>query len=369
MSIIIKEFTEEWQDSVKAFNQRLFSRNISFRFPETPSFHKNLSEEKQYPPEEYYLAIDDSNTVRGGYILQEHNFYIDGDLYNIGFIKLPLSEGIINKTYNMVGLSFIKHALKKRKFVYALGMGWPYGPLGKLLYALRWNIVIIPFYFYIIHPYVFLKNICILRKSYLKRIICDILALSGIGWLAVKMYEYIRMAFAFSMKSGEASKIEYFGDWIDSISNEAKRNYRFSALRDSTTLNYLYKTDNKEFLHICVKYKEKLVGLATLLDMSYARKDYFGNMRVLCLIYCHSLPGKESVLINSIKKYSRIMGFDILITNCSYYIYQSALRRQGFLSGPSNVAFAASPELAELFKIKNITLRDMHIMRGDGDGR
>jgi hypothetical protein len=59
---------------------------------------------------------------------------------------------------------------------------------------------------------------------------------------------------------------------------------------------------------------------------------------------------------------------DLIVTNQAHSAWQAALRDEGFLSGPTNFLFAASPQLAQLLAPFETAQNEFHINRGDGDG-
>jgi hypothetical protein len=61
-------------------------------------------------------------------------------------------------------------------------------------------------------------------------------------------------------------------------------------------------------------------------------------------------------------------GVDLMVSNQSHAAWCDGMRRAGFLGGPSNVIFAASPELAALLRQENTQNQELHFNRGDGDG-
>jgi hypothetical protein len=371
MPIKIIEFTEQYEAEVNKFNERLSCNEITFSFPSIAKTNHSGDgdlHEKKYPTENFYLAIDEAGKVRGGYVFQEHPFVVNGVNQILGFMKLPLSEGIINKAYNMVGIMLVKHALNMNPYVYALGMGGIQGPFAKLLKAMGWQITIIPFYFSIINPVNFLKNINSLRTTRSRSKILDLIALSGLGWLVHSLSEFILSLKSIHIKKADYVMIQRFGDWVDEIWNSMSSVYPFISMRDAATLNNIYKSDSSRFQHMQITQSGTVIGWSTLLDMAKTDSPYFGNMRVICIINCHCIVGNEAALVHALKKRCRSSGHDLVVGNFSNHNYMQALKSCGFLPGPSNMAMAMSPELSKLCKDSGIEPYMMHITRGDGDG-
>ena len=182
VTIRIVPYEERHIVAVSEFNNRLKVKNVAFQFPERPI-------PKWLPPkpnrdiyQEYFVAVDENRDVRGGYILKHQQFLVNGNVVSIGDYQLPLSEGIIDQKYNMIGLRLITDALNRQPLMYALGMGGQHQPLPKFLKAMRWMLNEVPFYFKIEHPFRFLRNIQVLRTKLWRRLALDAAALSGVGW-------------------------------------------------------------------------------------------------------------------------------------------------------------------------------------------
>jgi hypothetical protein len=60
-------------------------------------------------------------------------------------------------------------------------------------------------------------------------------------------------------------------------------------------------------------------------------------------------------------------GVDLVISNQSHPEWGVALRRTGFLEGPSHCVFAAAGRLAEEIRALDPDARELHLNRGDGD--
>ena len=94
----------------------------------------------------------------------------------------------------------------------------------------------------------------------------------------------------------------------------------------------------------------------------------FGNMRLGSIVDCLSLQEHAQTVILSITEYLENNGVDLIVSNQSNDCWCSALKKTGFIKGPSNFIFAASKLLSDKLT-DNINLKDhIHLTRGDGDG-
>ena len=127
-------------------------------------------------------------------------FKVNNDLVQLGYYYNPVTAGLFNKKYNICGILLLNDANKKKSDLFSLGMGGYSEPLPKLLKGMKWKLEKIPFFFKVVHPYIFLKNIKYFRNTKLKSIFIDFLAISGLGWLGIKFITLFHYIFNFPKK-------------------------------------------------------------------------------------------------------------------------------------------------------------------------
>jgi len=369
MTYKIQLYTEEMEPEVKAFNNRLKEGNASFCFPERyVSDRWPRIDDGRRIFEDYYLVIENNGKVRGGYILKSQDFIFDGKVKSIGNIQLPLSEGAVNKAYNILGIKIVNDALDKKPLLFALGMGGVNKPFPRLLKSLGWNLVAIPFYFKIFNPKIFFRNIKILRKSMIRNLLFDLIAFSGLGWICLKCLNLLKKRIKINEKVTYYEEVQEFGEWVDELWQKADDNLLFCAVRNKKTLNILYPNDNLKFIRLKITIENEIAGWVLLLVTSMSDHHYFGNMRVGSIIDCLSINNKAADVFAVTEKYFKRNNVDLIISNQSHSEYQSAFIENGFLKGPSNLIFATSRQLTKALGLNDGTLVNVHINRGDGDG-
>src|SRR6202161_1612429 len=198
MPIVIQPYRAEHEAAVQEFNLRLKAAGadpdlVFFRSAQPPWLpHAEGSELYQ----EFFVALDDG-VVRGGYALKQQNFsFADGSVRRVAYYHHPLSEGIVNKSYAVVGSLLLKHAMNRSPLLYCLGMGGYDRPLPKMLVRLGWAHCLVPFYFRVVNPGRFLRNMHTLRSSPLRKIAMDLAAYSGAGWAGSKLFQAYRAMLA-----------------------------------------------------------------------------------------------------------------------------------------------------------------------------
>lgn len=369
MGIKIIPYSENIIESVIDFNQRLAECGSIFKLPETniPRWLPKIDDRKIY--QENFLAIENDSIVRGGYTLKHQEFSFEGKIISIGVARAPLSEGIINNKYNLVALQLLTDALKKQPLLYGLGLGSEEEPINKIYRTLGWPIIPVPFYFKVNNPSNFLKGISFLRRTWYHKLIFDILAVSGIGSIVIKLIQYLFRKVEKNENLLSIEIVEDFSYWADRLWENCKEKFTMIGVRDSNVLNILYPKDDDRFIRLKVSFKDAAIGWVVILNTQMSNHKQFGDMRVGSIIDCLALPHNASKVLSSATKYLEKADVDLIISNQTHHSWCSALKNSGFINGLSNFNFTASKELIKLLNHpKEIMISNMHLNRGDCDG-
>jgi hypothetical protein len=350
MSFQILPFTAESIPAVQDFNRRLAAAAIApgQHFPETP--------EPGWLPAMQLFVAKDEDSVHGGYILRHQIFSVAGETVAAAHYRLPLSEGLIDRSYATLGLSMVRDALTRQPRLYALGMGGMDKPLPQMLKRLGWPVHPVPFYFKIVHPARFLRHIRPLRNTPLHRLAFDVTAFTGAGWLGMKLTGLARRipAAPFDLEPS-------FSPWADNVWDRARSDYALLAVRDAATLDQLYPPSDPRFLRL-----RAAGGWAVLLDTQMHDHKQFGNMRVGTIVDCLAPPASAPAIIRAAASLLEQRGVDLVVSNQLHAAWARALRHTGFREAPTNYLFALSPAFAQ--SAAGASPDQFHINRGDGDG-
>jgi hypothetical protein len=360
----LQRFTADLVPAVAGFNARLLKGGADrdLVFPETPEPESRVGN----PPskgrlEERFLLLD-GGLVHGAFILQHQDFWLGTEAVPVAHLRLPLSEGIVDRKFAGVGMQLVRHALRQQPLLFALGMGGRQRALPKLLEAMQWRLWDVPFYFSVNRPARFLRGIRALRTSALRRLALDVAAFSGIGWAATRLWDVARGKSA--PYGGSAETVSSFAHWADEVWEHCKRSYSALAVRDSPVLNALYPGGAGRFHCRMVRRNGRPDGWFVALDTAVAEHKQFGNLRVGTIVDALARPQDAPMVIQAAADFLRARGVDLLISNQMHPSWGAALRGAGFIVAPSNFALAVSPELAQYCGDG----RGIHVNRGDGDG-
>lgn len=335
--ISFEPYTPEWKVALAAFNSRIAP--TGFEFP--TEFAGEAT-----------LAVEDGREVRGAYILRRQSFLLGGEQAAVAHYRLPLSEGTINRSYAMLGVQLLRHALQRQPMLYALGMGGMDRPLPTMLRAAGWSLQLVPFYFKVVHAQAFLRHIRPLRKTASRRLALDALAFSGAGWAALRLLQPRASA------AGTAKATSLFGGEEDRLWEACREGYPALAWRDSATLNGWYGEERFHRLRVGKS------GWVVVLDTQMKDDSYFGDLRLGTIVDGLALPGRTGEVVREATAFLEQRGVDLIVSNQSHRSWVEALEAARFRPGPSNFAFAASKALAA--RIGDWKL--LHMNRGDGDG-
>lgn len=368
MPIVIQPYREQHEPAVQEFNHRLRAGEsdpdlVFFRYA-IPRWLPKTDGSTVY--NEYFLALD-NGAVRGGYALKHQDFYFaDGSIRSVGYYHHPLSEGIVNKSYAAVGALLLRDAMQRAPLLYCLGMGGYDRPLPRMLVKLGWSHCAVPFYFKIVHPYRFLREMQALRTSVLRRVLMDGAALSGAGWVAMKAVTAVKGLRVAKDRPFAAQNAEQFSEWVNPLWQQSKHLCAMTAVRDKEVLSVLFPPENSNFIRIRVSRDGADVGWAVVGER---RKDAkYGSMKVGSVVDCWAAPEHAIAVVRAAVQALEQRGMDLIVSNQSHMVWRRAFEAAGFYQAESNFIFAASKKLSELLRPFEENQSRIHFTRADGDG-
>ena len=365
MRIDVVPYTREHEEGVRQFNARL--GDFPFEFPASSESEWLPRQKSDRVYEELSLAVDEALQVRGAYILKHQEFVLSGRVRSIADYYRPISEAVIDPAYNPVGLKLLGDAARKQPRLFALGMGSTEEPLPRMLAALGWRIVPVPFFFRVVHAGAFLRNVAALRSTRLRRVAFDLAAASGLGGLGVRLSRLVRPGRRVP-RSVTCEQVGEFSRWADDVWQACKDQYALVAVRDRDVLNALYPAEQSRFVRLRVARAGRPIGWAVLLVTQMCGHKHFGDMTVGTLVDCLAEPGDAADVAAAARDVLARRGADVMVSNQAHGAWCAALRASGFLGGPSNFLFAASPELAAELQPFDEKRCSFHLNRGDGEG-
>jgi hypothetical protein len=364
MAVRIVPYTDRESAAARAFNQRMRAAHAAsdFLLPESPPL--DGAGEDRAIRAVYYLAMED-DVVRGGLVLGDYPATLGGAAITATVCIAPLSEGIIDPKYSMLGMQFVKFLKKHTQYGFATGMGDPANPYPRLLKASGWTILKVPFFFRVCRAGRFLSELGILNSTPARRIVARAASWSGLGALgiwAVQDRAWLPPASGLSIKA-----VDDWGPWVDEIWDEVRGLCSFSIARDFRTLRDLYPPEQR-LIRYSILRDGRPIGWAAAYDTAMHGSKFFGNMRVATILDCVARPADVAGSVIAVSRELKRRGVDLIISNQIHGEWQNAFRRAGFLPGPSNYCLGLSPSVAESVRA-GLGEAAIYLTRGDGDGR
>jgi hypothetical protein len=368
MALVIEPYREHHEGAVREFNQRLIAAgadpNLVFFERAAPQWLPKSHEARLYS--EYFVAVSDG-IVRGGYALKHQDFHFgDGSVCSVAYYHHPISEGIIDKSYAVVGGLLLRDAITRAPMLYCLGMGGYERPLPKMLMQLGWSHCAVPFYFRVLNPSRFLRQMNALRTHAPLRLLMNLGAFTGLGWAALKSHNAVKRWLVPRVEPYESHRVEGFSGWADEIWQRGKNQCAFTAVRDSHVLDLLYPTEDRHLTKLQVTRDGQTIGWAVIGER---RKDSkFGDMRVGSIVDCWATPEAVLPVVQSATDALAQTGVDLIVSNQAHEMWRTAFRDCGYLRGESNFIFAAGKELTQKLEPFARNQGRFHLTRADGDG-
>ena len=363
----IVPFAPEHVPAVQAFNRRLATAGAPWRFPET-SVPDWLPRREGIPVWQEYFLLVEQGVVRGAHALKRQGAALWGEGRRVVSFYWPLSEGAIDPAYKLVGTRLLRAAVASEPLLFVLGPGGGAVPAAALARLFGWRIVPVAFYFKVLRPVRFLRRLRYLRDRAAVARLLDLAAVTGVGWLALKLAQLACSSMARPDPAVRAHLVERFGAWSDAVWAASAPSYSFVGLRDAATLNATYPPHRNSFARLRVARGDTTIGWAVVEDVQLPTSKHFGDMHVGTIVDGLAPPEHAGAVIRASADVLARRGMDLLISNQSHPTWRRALVTAGFLRGPSSWRFAAAPALARLITAADPRGRSLHVNRGDGDG-
>jgi hypothetical protein len=313
---------------------------------------------------EFFLAVD-GETVRGGYALQHRTASFRGEVRPIGSWYQPISEGSVDPKHALVAIQLLRDALRRAPLCFGLGLEGPGSQLSKLAATLRCELRLIPFFVRIENGRRFAREARDLRKRRAVARLLDAAAATGAAALGAGL---LKLALRTRLARGTTvEEVAEFGPWADEVWLRCRARYSFVEVRDAATLKRLYP-ERQRFRCLRLVRGNTTIGWAVLDSKRMSDDAKFGDLHVGRIADCFAAPEDADAVVRAAADALVSAGVDVMLSNQSHPAWCAALRKNAFLSAPSNFVFAPSPELGKAIRAIDPEGRDVHLNRGDDAG-
>jgi hypothetical protein len=370
MGIEVVAYTPDRVEAVLAFNKRMRDGGTRWGWYEQHEDGWLPRRDGIRVWREHYLALEDGTEVRGAYALKPQEWHIHGKPVLVTDWQGPVSEGLLSRKYNTLGLRLIRDMLKRYPLLYSWGHGGDEASMLQMLRSLKWLIHPTPFCLRVLRPARFLRLNRYLRDSAGRRLGQDLLAYSGAGWLGFKLLHG-----ALSLRGGgagapcETEVVEDFGDWADALWERCSPAYSAIGLRDATTMNALLPPGSwPACFRLRIRREGRDLGWVAVMDNALHDDARFGDLRVGSVIDCLAHPDDAPAIIGAAHRFLAARGVDLIASNQSHPRWAAAFEANGYLLLPGRRYFAASPELQKALAPFDETQQGLHLTNLDGHG-
>jgi len=293
---------------------------------------------------------------------------VGGAVRECGFLRVPISEGIINPAYMMVAMILMRDILQRYPLVFCLGMGGLRQPVAQWVQSLNWPRAIVPLYFKVLRPYRFLRMLRYLRRKPWLALLADMAACTGAGYAAIRLAQMRPWRPAADLSPTDVEVLPAFDQGADELWESCAASYAMVGLRTHDTLNTLYPAAATNFCRLQVRSGGRMCGWVVTVVRQDAENPLFGNLRVGIIADCLAAPADAKLVLAHATRLLQSADPDLIISHQAHETWGAALRELGYLSGPSVHDLALSPELARLLQPFDSRIRQAHLTRGDGEG-
>jgi hypothetical protein len=165
---------------------------------------------------------------------------------------------------------------------------------------------------------------------------------------------------------GDASGDAAAQRWADEVWERCRGSYSFVERRDVETLARIYPVERPRFDRLRISRAGQSIGWAVLQRAQMTGDRMYGSLHVGRITDCLAAPEDAGIVISAATDYLVAHGVDLMLTNQFHTAWCAALRRNAFLSIPSNLR-APTARLAEHPRDRPGDARRTS-ERGDGDG-
>ncbi len=375
MNINIVPHGEQWKNAVEAFNTRMYKGGSDYGFYVHPvPLWGEKSRDDQPVWREYFLAVEDGESVRGGFVLKPQTWWIHGAIHRVADWQGPYSEGAVSRRHGALALRIIREMVRREPLLYSWGHGGEEQPIFQLASSLGWLLHPTPFLLRVVDGAAFARKNGHLRTSRAKRFVLDMFAFSGlakVGGQALSLAMRVGSLTRFHSHSDEVSS---FGPWTDTVWERAKGDYAAAAVRDARTMNILAppKQSHGEWslpTRLRVRDRDgRDLGwaLVCLRDMNEHRR--FGNLRVGSIVDAFAPAAWAGEIVHAAFSWLAQAGAEVVIANQSDPRWIRGFTRNAFVPIAAGRYFCAAPAFAKALEPWADTRKRLFLTNMDGHG-
>jgi hypothetical protein len=284
----------------------------------------------QKPYRKYYVAIQDNEVARGGYVLKCESALINGQEKPIASVQGPYSESIIHGGLGHVVFVMIRDMLQREPRLYGWGLERRDKTIGTLFTCYGWSIRDTPLLLWSA------RNGAQARPT---QATCRRVAL------------------------------EVFETVVDDIWRKGAARYSFVVNRNAKTLGALYPMSNANVMRLMVERDGMPIGWLILGSRDFIDHSLFSTQRAAVLWDFFASPSNATDFVCAVLRYLDVNEITTIVVSTSSTAWIEAFTKNGFFPSPQYKRYwLYSPGIAsDLCKEASVE-RDPFLTYADGDG-
>jgi len=373
MAIRIVPHAEDHRMRVDAFNRRLFSKGgeLGFYVEPTPDWIPPAPGARVW--REYHLAIDGDGEVHGAYALKPQEWQIGNDVHTVADWQGPVSEGQVDPKYGALALRMMRQMLKQRPLLYSYGHGGAEERVIQLVREMGWVVTPVPFCMRVLRPKPFLRKARLLRETATRALALDVLALTGLGGLALRtltLAQKLRHLPAHLGRSRPTYTVQpTFGSWADDVWRRNRHRYGALAVRDADVLNQLFPAAGWPPVdRLQVMRNGETIGWAAVLHRKMNDEPRFGDLHVGSITDCFAAPDDAVDVVRAAMDHLATTPAEMVYANMSHPAWIRAMQANGCVAIPNRRMFVTAPPMAAFLGQAGIPEDTIFLTNIDGHG-
>jgi len=357
------------------FNERLRQGGVADEYFSSRPNH-DRGEAPPAPMEaERYVGVDADGRVRGAYILRWQFLWLRGERFLGACYGHPVSEGIIDKQYAMMGVSVLRDALKRCGYLHMLGASGRNGSVFRVAQHAGWQIEDVPFLFRVINGGRFLRRLPHMQRSEGRRLLATVGGATGLAQIASGLLHggsavWNRGSPPLRPSSNViVEEVDSLAGAADEVWGRANSQYAFCVVRDGAHVDPSFPLDRTDLHRLVVRHHGSIVGWSVVMTEGLSRvRNYLGDVVAGLIVDAFGDTAYASEVVRCATAYLADCGVDVVITNTSHDRWIAGYKRAGFLTWRSQYPLLVSKSLAHRIGDFPAIMPQTHMSRGDGDG-
>lgn len=366
--------TQERVAACEEFNDRLRAGGFEGKFE--CCTNRDRGESPPGPKEvDRYVALDADGHVRGAYLLRWQSLWLRGEKIRAASYGCPISEGVIDRQYAMVGVAVLRDAIQRCEYLYLLGGGGKSGSVFRLGQHLGWQLQDVPFLFRVLRGGRLIARLPQTQRRSERRRLAALGEATGLSHLITGLVQAgsaARFGGSLSLRQRKAVTVEEvkaLADAADEIWDRVRSQYAFCVVRDGAHVEASFPADRAGLYRLVVRSNGTIVGWCVVMTKGLSRlRSFLGDVACGLIVDAFGDPEYSTEVVRAATAYLADQGVDVAITNASHHSWIRGYRRTGFLTWRSQFPLVVSQSLAKRIGDLAAVMPHAHLSRADGDG-